>query len=167
MSHWRWIYIGAMVFLIIWNISVILVFFLICIPMTAIWNPAVKGSSIALAIVRIRWANVWSTSTWDIVRPQLWGLAEITSALICACVPSFKPLLVRLNAMRPRCQKTDHTGAVRHQRSDDEMELNMDTMTMVASQSQDRYDEDPQRTLRAQSYGTNTYIEAKPHPWRK
>ncbi|KAG8357983.1 hypothetical protein FVEN_g4549 [Fusarium venenatum] len=220
MSHWRWTYIGAMVFLVLWNISVILVFFLTCIPMTAIWNPVVKGRcvdhkmelgyicagisiftdlavavlplpfiwklnlrrsqkialsavfllgcfSIALAIVRIRWANLWSTSTWDIVRPQLWGLAEITSALICACVPTFKPLLVRLNAMRPRCQRTEQTPAVRHQRSDDEMGLNMDTVTKVASQSQGSYDEDPQRTLRAHWYGTNTYIEAKQHPWRK
>ncbi|XEU99706.1 hypothetical protein FSHL1_004993 [Fusarium sambucinum] len=220
MSHWRWVYINAMVFLALWNISVILVFFLTCIPMTAIWNPAVKGRcvdhkmelgyicagisiftdltvavlplpfiwklnlrrsqkialsavfllgcfSIALAIVRIRWVDLWSTSTWDIVRPQLWGLAEITSALICACVPTFKPLLVRLNAMRPRFQKTDQTPAVRHQRSDDEMGLSMDTMTEVASQSQESYAEDLQRTSRAQSYGTNTYIEAKQHPWRK
>ncbi|KAL3607414.1 hypothetical protein FPOAC2_02398 [Fusarium poae] len=110
---------------------------------------------------------MWSDSTWDIVRPQLWGLAEITSALICACVPTFKPLLVRLNTMRPHCRKTDRTPAIRHQRSDDEIGLNMDTMTKVASQSQDSYNEDPHRTVRAQSYGTNTYIEAKQHPWRK
>ncbi|KAM0234898.1 hypothetical protein ACHAPO_006263, partial [Fusarium lateritium] len=77
------------------------------------------------------------------------------------------PLLVRLNAMRPRFQKTDQTPAVRHQRSDDEMGLSMDTMTEVASQSQESYAEDLQRTSRAQSYGTNTYIEAKQHPWRK
>ncbi|CAF3637370.1 unnamed protein product [Fusarium graminearum] len=220
LSYWRWIYIGAMVFLVLWNICVILVFFLTCIPMATIWDPTVKGKcvkhalelgyacagisiftdlavavlplpfiwnlnlrrphkialsgvfllgcfSISLAIVRIRWADMWSTTTWDIVRPQLWGLAEVTSALICACIPTFKPLLVRLNSMRPCCERSDQTPAVQNQRSDDEVGLTLDTVTKVGSQSQESHDEDPHRALAAKSYGTNTYIEAKPHPWGK
>ncbi|RGP71274.1 integral membrane [Fusarium sporotrichioides] len=220
MSYWRWTYIGAIVFLVLWNISIILIFFLTCIPMTAIWDLTVKGRclrhamelgyicagisiftdlvvaalplpfiwklnlrrsqkialsgvfllgcfSIALAIMRIRWASFWSITAWDIARPQLWGLAEVTSALICACIPTFKPLLVRLNDMRPRCTKTNETTAVRHQRSDDEIGLNMETVAKVASQSQESSDEDPHRTLRAQSYGTNTYVIAKQFPWGK
>ncbi|QPC76652.1 hypothetical protein HYE68_007404 [Fusarium pseudograminearum] len=220
LSYWRWTYIGAMVFLVLWNICVILIFFLTCIPMATIWDPTVKGTcvkhtlelgyvcagisiftdlavavlplpfiwnlnlrrphkialsgvfllgcfSISLAIVRIRWTDVWSTTTWDIVRPQLWGLAEITSALICACIPTFKPLLVRLNAMKPRCETTKQTPAIQNQRSDDEAGLTLDTVTKVGSQSQESQDGDPHRTLTAKSYGTNTYIEAKQHPWRK
>jgi hypothetical protein len=56
-------------------------------------------SSIALAIVRIKWVETWSFSTWDIVRPQLWALAEVTSALVCACIPTFKPLLSKINGI--------------------------------------------------------------------
>ncbi|KAI1028333.1 hypothetical protein LB503_002285 [Fusarium chuoi] len=53
--------------------------------------------SIALAIVRIKWVETWSFITWDIVRPQLWALAEVTSALVCACIPTFKPLVSKIN----------------------------------------------------------------------
>ncbi|KAF5595661.1 integral membrane protein [Fusarium pseudocircinatum] len=55
--------------------------------------------SIALAIVRIKWVETWSFITWDIVRPQLWALAEVTSALVCACIPTFKPLVSKINAI--------------------------------------------------------------------
>ena len=112
------------------------------------------------------WVNMWSISTWKTVRPQLWGLAEATSALICACVPTYKPLLVRLNAKMPRCPKKEARNNVRQQRGDDEMGLNMDT-TRVASQGQDSFSEGSQRTLRAPSYGTNTYITAVQDPWKK
>lgn len=69
--------------------------------------------------------------------------------------------------MRPCCERSDQTPAVQNQRSDDEAGLTLDTVTKVGSQSQESHDEDPHRALAAKSYGTNTYIEAKPHPWGK
>ncbi|CAG7566427.1 unnamed protein product [Fusarium equiseti] len=219
LSWWRWIYIAAIVFLVLWDICIILILFLQCIPLSSMWNPAVESNcvpyqmelgyvcsginiftdvavavlplpfiwtlnlrrpqkialsgvfllgcfSISLAILRIKWTNMWSIDTWDIVRPQLWGLAEVTSALLCACIPTYKPLLVSLNAKMPRCPKKDVGSAVRHQRSDDEIGFNMDT-TKVASQGQDSVSGASQRTMRAPSYGTNTYITAVQNPWGK
>ncbi|KAF5662540.1 acriflavine sensitivity control acr-2 [Fusarium heterosporum] len=79
--------------------------------------------SIALAIVRIKWVETWSTSTWDIIRPNLWALAEVTSALVCACIPTYKPLLVKAKN-RVRHQKSTTSGFVpERQGSDSEVAL--------------------------------------------
>jgi hypothetical protein len=47
LSYWRWTYIGAIVFLVLWDICVILIFFLTCIPMNAIWDQSVKGKCVS------------------------------------------------------------------------------------------------------------------------
>ncbi|KAF4340907.1 integral membrane protein [Fusarium beomiforme] len=149
-SRWRSAYLGTIIVVVLWNVCQILLFFLQCAPLEAIWNRDLKMRCIAnrlqlayvcaginiltdivvailplpviwklnlrlsqklalsavfglgcftitLAIIRIKWVEIWSYITWDIVRPQLWALAEVTSALVCACIPTFKPLLLKIN----------------------------------------------------------------------
>ncbi|KAF5694243.1 integral membrane protein [Fusarium denticulatum] len=74
--------------------------------------------SIALAIVRIKWVETWSFITWDIVRPQLWALAEVTSALVCACIPTFKPLVSKINAIIVGRRRNATEFALEEYRSD-------------------------------------------------
>ncbi|KAF5002360.1 hypothetical protein FGRMN_371 [Fusarium graminum] len=176
LSKWRSTYVVAIVVLVLWDICQILVFFLQCTPLRAIWDRRLKAKcvsnriemayalaginiftdlavatlplpfiwslnlrlsqkitlsaifglgsfSIALAIVRIKWVETWSTSTWDIIRPNLWALAEVTSALVCACIPTYKPLLTKAKD-RVRHQKSTTTGfAPERQGSDSEIAL--------------------------------------------
>ncbi|RBR24407.1 uncharacterized protein FIESC28_02897 [Fusarium coffeatum] len=46
LPHWRWTYIAAITFLVLWNVSGILYHFLQCTPMSTIWDPAVVGKCV-------------------------------------------------------------------------------------------------------------------------
>ncbi|KAF4969942.1 hypothetical protein FSARC_2928 [Fusarium sarcochroum] len=81
--------------------------------------------SIALAIIRLKWAEIGSRAAWDTVRPALWSLAEVSSAIVCACIPTFKPLLVRINELIPRHEKGGGNVRLQDQSSDGDIESNV------------------------------------------
>ncbi|KAI6754134.1 hypothetical protein HG530_013310 [Fusarium avenaceum] len=211
LSYWRWTYFGAIVMLTLWNISRILVYFLNCIPMEAIWNRDIKGKCvpdrlevayilaginifsdlaiavlplpviwnlnlrrsqkialsglfglgcfpITLAIVRIKWVETWSSSTWDIIRPNLWALAEVTSALTCACIPTYKPLLLGISEVARQHKRSTNGFVLEEHGSDSEAGLRAGSAGSEASCIQ--------KPKHALLYGTQTYITAEHNEWR-
>ncbi|KAJ4166537.1 hypothetical protein NW765_007776 [Fusarium oxysporum] len=111
--------------------------------------------SIALAIVRIKWVERWSLTTWDIVRPQLWALAEVTSALVCACIPTFKPLLSKINGIIVGRKRNATEFVLEGHRSD--VEFNAGSI-----KHSEGFSEKPRHD---RVYGSETSAAVEQHPW--
>ncbi|KAF3804216.1 hypothetical protein GCG54_00000566 [Colletotrichum gloeosporioides] len=48
--------------------------------------------TIAISILRMQWLNLMPDRTWWNVKPAMWSLAEITCAILCACLPCERSL---------------------------------------------------------------------------
>ncbi|KAL5602081.1 hypothetical protein FOBRF1_009614 [Fusarium oxysporum] len=208
LSYWRSAYLGAIMVVVLWNICQILIFFLQCAPLEAVWNRDLRMKcvtnrlelayvcaginiltdlvvailplpviwklnlrrsqkialstvfglgcfSIALAIVRIKWVETWSLTTWDIVRPQLWALAEVTSALVCACIPTFKPLLSKINAIIVGRKRNATEFVLEGHRSD--VEFNAGSI-----RHSEGFSEKPRHD---RVYGSETSVAVEQYPW--
>ncbi|KAM0211421.1 hypothetical protein ACHAQI_005378 [Fusarium lateritium] len=211
LSCWRWAYVGAIIMLTLWNVCQILVFFLQCRPIEAIWNRTIKAKCvpnrlelayvlaginiftdlavailplpviwnlnlrrsqkialsgifglacfpITLAIVRITWVEVWSYSTWDIIRPNLWALAEVTSALTCACIPTYKPLLLGISDVARHHRRNTNGFVPEGHGSDSEAGLSAGSVGSKESCIQ--------KPANALLYGNQTYITVEQDYWR-
>ncbi|KAH7211923.1 hypothetical protein DER44DRAFT_659444 [Fusarium oxysporum] len=208
LSYWRSAYLGAIMVVVLWNICQILIFFLQCAPLEAVWNRDLRMKcvtnrlelayvcaginiltdlvvailplpviwklnlrrsqkialstvfglgcfSIALAIVRIKWVETWSLTTWDIVRPQLWALAEVTSALVCACIPTFKPLLSKFNGIIVGRKRNATEFVLEGHRSD--VEFNAGSI-----RHSEGFSEKPRHD---RVYGSETSVAVEQYPW--
>ncbi|KAJ4069729.1 hypothetical protein NW761_003122 [Fusarium oxysporum] len=208
LSYWRSAYLGAIMVVVLWNICQILIFFLQCAPLEAVWNRDLRMKcvtnrlelayvcaginiltdlvvailplpviwklnlrrsqkialstvfglgcfSIALAIVRIKWVETWSLTTWDIVRPQLWALAEVTSALVCACIPTFKPLLSKINGIIVGRKRNATEFVLEGHRSD--VEFNAGSIRHSEGFSE--------KARHDRVYGSETSAAVEQYPW--
>jgi len=54
------------------------------------------NSTVAISIIRIFYIGVHIDATWQNVNGQLWSLGELTSAIVCACLVTLRPLLSRV-----------------------------------------------------------------------
>ncbi|KAK2013866.1 hypothetical protein LZ32DRAFT_627961 [Colletotrichum eremochloae] len=52
--------------------------------------------TVAISIVRIQFLDIETDFTWTNVQASLWSLGEISSAIICASLPTLRPLLAKL-----------------------------------------------------------------------
>lgn len=118
----------------------------------------IPTSPITLAIVRIKWVEIWSFSTWDIIRPNLWALAEVTSALTCACIPTYKPLLLGISEVVRQHKRNTNGFVLEEHGSDSEAGLRAGSAGSEASCIQ--------KPKHALLYGTQTYITAEHDEWR-
>ncbi|KAM5356794.1 hypothetical protein ACJ41O_003440 [Fusarium nematophilum] len=51
--------------------------------------------TIGVSVARMQWLTPIADLTWGNVTPASWSLAEATTAISCACLPTLKPLVVR------------------------------------------------------------------------
>ncbi|KAJ4314370.1 hypothetical protein N0V84_008950 [Fusarium piperis] len=51
--------------------------------------------TVILSAIRIEYLQDFKDFTWKHVESNLWSLAELTSALVCACVPTLRPFIIR------------------------------------------------------------------------
>ncbi|KAI8669984.1 hypothetical protein NCS56_00802200 [Fusarium sp. Ph1] len=51
--------------------------------------------TVILSAIRIEYLQEFEDFTWKHVESNLWSMAELTSALICACLPTLRPFVVR------------------------------------------------------------------------
>ncbi|KAJ9419661.1 hypothetical protein FOXG_19626 [Fusarium oxysporum f. sp. lycopersici 4287] len=65
--------------------------------------------TIGVSILRLQYLTPQPDQTWWNVTAASWSLAELVSAITCACLPTLKPLLVRIKAWVPHLGKGDNT----------------------------------------------------------
>ncbi|EEU38374.1 uncharacterized protein NECHADRAFT_34678 [Fusarium vanettenii 77-13-4] len=149
-------------------INIVSDFAILILPLPVIWKLQLPLSqkillsgifglglfTIAVSILRMQWLKPSPDMTWWNVTAASWSLAELTSAITCACLPTFKPLVVRIKPLFSTGNKGDST--VQLQRSSErDTESNMTT-----TGSQDRFTRDHKRPSRVYMYGTETRITA-------
>ncbi|KAM0426331.1 hypothetical protein ACHAPT_008372 [Fusarium lateritium] len=110
--------------------------------------------TIAVSILRMQWLKPQPDMTWWNVTAASWSLAELTSAITCACLPTFKPLIVRIKPLFGSGNKGDSTVQLQSP-SEGDVESNL---TVVGSQ--ERFSNEHKKPGRVYMYGTETRITA-------
>lgn len=64
--------------------------------------------TVAISVIRIKYLHQYADFTWDNVASSSWSVAEVSSAVTCLCLPTLKPLLVRI---RPRIFGSSASGS--------------------------------------------------------
>ncbi|KAF5003129.1 hypothetical protein FDECE_10320 [Fusarium decemcellulare] len=111
--------------------------------------------TVAVSILRMQWLKPQPDMTWWNVTAASWSLAELTSAITCACLPTLKPLIVRVKPLLSRPSKGDSTEELQMQNSDLDAESHL---TMVGSM--ERFSQDHKKPSRVFTFGTETRITA-------
>lgn len=52
-------------------------------------------STVILSVIRIRYLQLFEDFSWENVESSLWSVGELTSAMTCACLPTFRPFISR------------------------------------------------------------------------
>lgn len=63
-------------------------------------------------MMRLQWLKPQPDQTWWNVTAALWSLAEMTSAISCACLPFFRPLVLRILPHSSISQQTERPGPI-------------------------------------------------------
>ncbi|KAK1833848.1 hypothetical protein QBC39DRAFT_345368 [Podospora conica] len=50
----------------------------------------------AISVIRIQYLKLSPDVTWDNVESSCWSITELCSGIICACLPTLRPLLIKL-----------------------------------------------------------------------
>lgn len=50
----------------------------------------------AISIIRIQYLKLSDDVTWDNVESSCWSISELCSGIVCSCLPTLRPLLVKL-----------------------------------------------------------------------
>ncbi|KAK0656877.1 hypothetical protein B0T16DRAFT_315824 [Cercophora newfieldiana] len=50
----------------------------------------------AISIIRIQYLKLSPDVTWDNVESSCWSISELCSGIICACLPTLRPLLIKV-----------------------------------------------------------------------
>ncbi|EXA36402.1 hypothetical protein FOVG_12308 [Fusarium oxysporum f. sp. pisi HDV247] len=207
-SNMRWLYLGALGFIILWGINQGIGVFLFCIPLQSFWDPHVKGRcflsrptmwyvsgvvhivtdfaiivmplpivwklqlprsqkiyltgifglgslTLAIAILRMQWLDPVADMTWWNVTAASWSMAEIVSGITCACLPTFKPLLVGIKNWFPRLNQGDSTICLRDKGSE-----GFTGTTLAAFEGHGGVGTGPKVPTSISTYGTQTSISA-------
>ncbi|WAO85993.1 Hypothetical protein NCS54_00324700 [Fusarium falciforme] len=149
-------------------INIVSDFAILILPLPVIWKLQLPLSqkillsgifglglfTIAVSILRMQWLKPSPDMTWWNVTAASWSLAELTSAITCACLPTFKPLVVRIKPLFSTGSKGDSTVQLQESFERD-TESNMKVIG-----SQDRFTHDHKKPSRVYMYGTETHITA-------
>ncbi|KAH7112364.1 hypothetical protein EDB81DRAFT_670997 [Dactylonectria macrodidyma] len=203
-SRMRYVYLGSIAFLSLWGVSQIILAFIQCIPLKALWDPSIKGKclqntlslwyfngvfnivtdfaiiilplpiywkiqlpraqkvyvmcifglgffTVAVSILRMQWLKPASDQTWWNATAASWSLAELTSAITCACLPTFKPLITRVKPFFTRSSKGDSTVQLQMRNPETDEESSLAVMGSLEQLSQDH-----KKPSRVCFYGTQT-----------
>jgi len=112
-------------------------------------------STLAIAILRMQWLDPVADMTWWNVTAASWSMAEIVSGITCACLPTFKPLLVGIKNWFPRLNQGDSTICLRDQGSE-----GFTGTTLAAFEGHGGVDTGPKVPTSISTYGTQTSISA-------
>ncbi|KAM0354826.1 hypothetical protein ACHAPU_000651 [Fusarium lateritium] len=148
-------------------IHIALDFAIIVMPLPIVWKLNLPRSqkfllsgifglgtfTIAIALLRLKWLIPEPDVTWWNVTPASWSLAEIVSGIACACLPTYKPLLVKLKSWIPRIGKGDSTDRLQGQVSTGNTDATLVEM-------QDVFASQPKMSNGIPMYGTHTNISA-------
>lgn len=66
-----------------------------CVPRDASKPHADNDRTVAISCIRLRFVAHSIDPTWTNIEGSSWSLAELSCALICACLPTLKPVLSR------------------------------------------------------------------------
>ncbi|KAF5972974.1 integral membrane protein [Fusarium bulbicola] len=209
-SNMRWLYLGALGFIILWGTYQGIGVFLFCIPIQSFWDSGVKGRcllaqptmwlvsgivnivtdfaiivmplpivwklqlprpqkiyltgifglgtlTLAIALLRVQWLDPVADITWWNVTAASWSMAEIVSGITCACLPTFKPLLVGIKNWVS--QSNDGDSAIYLQ--DQGIEgLGLTGSTLAAFEAHGGVGTGPKVPTSISMYGTHTSIAA-------
>ncbi|KAM0433442.1 hypothetical protein ACHAPT_004322 [Fusarium lateritium] len=67
----------------------------LCVLLSLAQIIANSSSTVILSAIRIEYLQDFEDFTWKHVESNLWSMAELTSALICACLPTLRPFVMR------------------------------------------------------------------------
>ncbi|KAG5806877.1 hypothetical protein H9Q74_009912 [Fusarium xylarioides] len=207
-SNMRWLYLGALGFIILWGTSQTIGVFFFCTPLQSFWDSDVKGHcllsqptvwlvsgivhiitdfaiiimplpivwklelplpqklyltgifglgtlTLAIAILRVQWLDPVADMTWWNVTAASWSMAEIVSGITCACLPTFKPLLVGIKNWLHRSNDGDSTICLQDQGVD-----GLTGSTLAAFEGHGGVGTGPKVATRISMYGTQTSISA-------
>ncbi|KAF5026367.1 hypothetical protein F66182_1575 [Fusarium sp. NRRL 66182] len=148
-------------------INIVSDFAIIIIPLPVVWKLNLARSqkillsgvfglglfTIAVSILRLQWLTPKPDVTWWNVTAASWSLAELVSAIACACLPTFKPALAKIKACVPHLGKGDSTVWL------DDQSGGMDTdATMTVVESHIEFGSEPKIPASIYTYGTQTQI---------
>ncbi|KAF5639537.1 uncharacterized protein FTJAE_4875 [Fusarium tjaetaba] len=207
-SNMRWLYLGALGFIILWGTYQCIGVFFFCTPIQSFWDSGVKGRcmlsqptmwlisgivhivtdfaiivmplpivwklqlprsqklyltgifglgtlTLAIAILRVQWLDPVTDMTWWNVTAASWSMAEIVSGITCACLPTFKPLLVGIKNWLSRSDDGDSTICLQDQGSD-----GLTGSTLAAFEGHGGVGTGPKIPTSISMYGTQTSISA-------
>ncbi|KAF5722310.1 integral membrane protein [Fusarium mundagurra] len=207
-SNMRWLYLGALGFIILWGTYQGIGVFFFCTPFQSFWDSSVKGHcmlsqptlwlisgivhivtdfaiivmplpivwklqlplsqkiyltgifglgtlTLAIAILRIQWLDPVADMTWWNVGAASWSMAEIVSGITCACLPTFKPLLVGIKNWLHRPNDGDSTICLQDQGID-----GLTGSTLAAFEGHGGVGAGPKVPTSILMYGTQTSISA-------
>ncbi|KAM0077231.1 hypothetical protein ACKRZS_010695 [Fusarium odoratissimum] len=111
--------------------------------------------TLAIAILRMNWLEPVADMTWWNVTAASWSMAEIVSGITCACLPTFKPLLVGIKNWFPRLDHGDSTICLQDQGSE-----GLTGTTLAAFEGHGDVGTGPKVPTSISTYGTQTSISA-------
>ncbi|KAG5781566.1 hypothetical protein H9Q73_004759 [Fusarium xylarioides] len=185
LSYWRSAYLGAIMVVVLWNICQILIFFLQCAPLEAVWNRNLRMKCVTnrlelayvcaginiltdLVVAILPLPVIWRLNLRRSQKvalsvvfglgclPQLWALAEVTSALVCACIPTFKPLVSKINAIIIDRRRNATEFVLEEHRSD--VEFNAGNIRNNEGLSE--------KPTHCRVCGSETSVAVKQYPWQ-
>ncbi|RBR18898.1 uncharacterized protein FIESC28_05820 [Fusarium coffeatum] len=110
--------------LVMWYVNaivhIVIDFAIIVMPLPIVWRLQLPRAqklllsgifglgffTIAISIFRIQWLTPQKDFTWWNVTAASWSLAELVSGIACACLPTYKPLLIKLKQCVGRGDKS-------------------------------------------------------------
>ncbi|KAF4988009.1 hypothetical protein FGRMN_10057 [Fusarium graminum] len=148
-------------------IHTILDFAIIVMPLPIVWKLNLPRSqkfflscifglgifTVAISLLRLKWLSPEPDVSWWNVTPASWSLAEIVSGIACACLPTYKPLVVKLKSWMSRVWKGDTTDCVQGQVGTGDTDATLVEM-------QDIFAGQPKMSNSIPIYGTQTSISA-------
>ncbi|KYG13596.1 hypothetical protein FVEG_17638 [Fusarium verticillioides 7600] len=207
-SNMRWLYLGALGFIILWGTYQGIGVFFFCTPIQSFWDAGVKGRcllaqptiwlisgivhivtdfaiivmplpivwklqlprsqkiyltgifglgtlTLAIGILRVQWLDPVTDMTWWNVTAASWSMAEIVSGITCACLPTFKPLLIGIKNWLHRSDDGDSTICLQDQGRNE-----LTGSTLAAFEGHGGVGTGPKVPTSIAMYGTQTNISA-------
>ncbi|KAH7161852.1 hypothetical protein EDB81DRAFT_353670 [Dactylonectria macrodidyma] len=116
--------------------------------------------TVGVSILRMQWLRPQEDFTWWNVKPSSWSLAELTSAISCACLPTFKPLVTRVQIFIHDSFKGDSTTHLQQGSRQTDVECNFSL-----AESREQSSQDPRRPDKVHGYDIETTITAEERSW--
>ncbi|KAF5646005.1 integral membrane protein [Fusarium sp. NRRL 52700] len=162
-------YLRPTVWLVSGIVHIVTDFAIIIMPLPIVWKLQLPLSqkiyltgifglgtlTVAIAVLRVQWLDPVADMTWWNVTAASWSMAEIVSGITCACLPTFKPLLVGIKSWFPQSSQGDSTICLQDQGIDEHT-----GSSLTEFESHGGVGTGPKAPARISLYGTQTSISA-------